>query len=116
LGLDPRWGAAGLTASAGIAGWIEFLLLRRALSRRIGEAGLPAGWVARLWAAAAAGAGAAWGLRLAVPVHRPVLSAIVLLALYGAVYFFITDRLRIPEAGAVIRRLWPREPEGAPKG
>ena len=116
LGLDPRWGAAGLTASAGIAGWIEFLLLRRALSRRIGEAGLPAGWVARLWAAAAAGAGAAWGLRLAVPLHRPVLSANVLLALYGAVFIFITDRLRIPEAGAVIRRLWPREPEGAPKG
>ena len=28
LGLDPRWGAAGLTASAGIAGWIEFLLLQ----------------------------------------------------------------------------------------
>jgi putative peptidoglycan lipid II flippase len=25
LNKDPRWGAAGLTASAGIAGWIEFL-------------------------------------------------------------------------------------------
>ncbi|MFL5514600.1 MAG: murein biosynthesis integral membrane protein MurJ, partial [Gemmatimonadales bacterium] len=34
LGIDPRWGAAGLTASAGIAGWIEFLLLRRTLNRR----------------------------------------------------------------------------------
>ncbi|HEV8176847.1 MAG TPA: murein biosynthesis integral membrane protein MurJ, partial [Gemmatimonadales bacterium] len=24
LGIDPRWGAAGLTVSAGLAGWIEF--------------------------------------------------------------------------------------------
>ena len=30
LGIDPRWGAAGLTASAGMAGWVEFVLLRRA--------------------------------------------------------------------------------------
>src|SRR5205085_9093020 len=29
LGLDQQWGAAGLTASAGIAGWVEFFLLRR---------------------------------------------------------------------------------------
>ena len=36
LGVEARWGAAGLTASAGIAGWIEFLLLRRALNARIG--------------------------------------------------------------------------------
>ena len=28
LGIAPRWGAAGLTASAGVAGWVEMLLLR----------------------------------------------------------------------------------------
>ena len=28
FGLDPKWGAAGLTVSAGIAGWVEFILLR----------------------------------------------------------------------------------------
>ena len=27
LGLDQRWGAAGLTVSAGIAGWVEFMLV-----------------------------------------------------------------------------------------
>ena len=40
LGIDPRWGAAGLTASAGVAGWIEFALLRASLNRRIGRTGL----------------------------------------------------------------------------
>ena len=33
------WGAAGLTASAGVAGWIEFALLRASLNRRIGRDG-----------------------------------------------------------------------------
>ena len=33
---------AGLTASAGVAGWVEFALLRSALNRRIGVTGLPA--------------------------------------------------------------------------
>src|SRR6202000_3333603 len=36
-GLDPHWGATGLTVSAGIAGWVEFTLLRRSLNRRIGQ-------------------------------------------------------------------------------
>lgn len=111
LGLDQRWGAAGLTASAGIAGWIEFLLLRRALNARIGETGLPLGLAARLWGAACLGAAAAWALRAAVPIHHPVLAAIVLLTVYGVVYFSVTGRLGVAEAGAVLRRLqFPRLP------
>ncbi len=31
LGIDARWGAVGLTVSAGIASWVEFTLLRRRL-------------------------------------------------------------------------------------
>jgi putative peptidoglycan lipid II flippase len=110
LGLDPRWGAAGLTASAGIAGWVEFVLLRRALNARIGETGLPAALVAKLWGAAAVAAAAAWSLRAAVSPSHPVLAALVLLSVYGGVYFLITDRLGIPEAGTVLRRLRPRQP------
>ena len=33
LSLDARWGTAGLTAASGIAGWVEFLLLRSAVRR-----------------------------------------------------------------------------------
>jgi putative peptidoglycan lipid II flippase len=109
LGLDQRWGAAGLTASAGIAGWIEFLLLRRALNARIGETGLPLRLAAKLWGAAALGAAAAWALRAAVPIQHPVLAALFLLTVYGGVYFAVTGRLGVAEAGAVFRRLrFPR--------
>src|ERR1043166_5444217 len=62
LGMAPAWGAAGLTASAGVAGWVEFLLLRRGLDRRIGVTRLPAGLVARLWAPALGAAAAGWGV------------------------------------------------------
>jgi putative peptidoglycan lipid II flippase len=116
LGIDPRWGAAGLTVSAGVAGWVEFVLLRAALNRRIGPTGLPVALAARLWAAAAAGAGAAWGLRMGIPVSGPILSAVLLLTVYGGVYFFLTDRLGVPEAAAVTRRLRWREPRGGPAG
>ncbi len=105
LGIDPRWGAAGLTASAGVAGWVEFVLLRAALNRRIGPTGLPVALTAQLWATAAAGAGAAWGLRMVVPLRGPILSAALLLTVFGGVYFFLTDRLGIPEAAAVMRRI-----------
>jgi putative peptidoglycan lipid II flippase len=116
LGIDPRWGAAGLTASAGIAGWIEFLLLRRALNGRIGATGLAARLVAQLWGAGVASAGLAWAVRLAMPAAHPLLLALAVLTAYGAVYFLVTDRLGIPEARAVMRRLRPGEPRSGTAG
>jgi putative peptidoglycan lipid II flippase len=115
LGIEARWGAAGLTASAGIAGWIEFVLLRRALNRRLGPTGLPVPLTLRLWGAAGGAAGAAWAVRAAVPGTHPLITALAVLGLYGAVYFFLTDRLGVPESEALVRRLLRREPRpGAP--
>lgn len=37
LGLDIRWGAVGLTSSAGFAGWIEYLMLINLCKYRIGR-------------------------------------------------------------------------------
>jgi putative peptidoglycan lipid II flippase len=104
LGINPRWGAAGLTASAGIAGWIEFLLLRRTLNRRIGSTGLPVALASRLWGGAAIAALPAWGLHRLLPLAHPIGAAVVVLGVYGAVYFFMTDRLGVEEARFVIRR------------
>ena len=49
LHLDPSWGLAGLPASAGVAGWIEFLLLRQALRKRVGSFSVPGMLLFRLW-------------------------------------------------------------------
>lgn len=105
LGIDGRWGAAGLTASAGIAGWVEFLLLRRALNRRIGRTGLPAAFQARLWGSALAAAAAAFGLKMLVGHRHALLTAVVVLGAYGVVYFGASALLGVGEAGAVLGRV-----------
>jgi len=105
LGIDPLWGAAGLTASAGIAGWVEMLLLRASLNRRIGPTGLPAAYVAKLWTSAAVAAAVGWGVKLAIPRLHPVLAAILVLGPYGLTFFATTFALRIPEAAAAFGRV-----------
>jgi putative peptidoglycan lipid II flippase len=108
LGLAPKWGAAGLTASAGIAGWIEFALLRRSLNRRLGVTGLKLDLVARLWGSAGVGAMAAWGIYAVVPVVHPVVRAILVLGVYGLVYFAVTHALGISQAAALASRFTRR--------
>ncbi len=105
LRLDPRLGVAGLTASAGVAGWLEFALLRRTLNRRIGHTGLPAAYVAKLWASAAAAAAAGWGVKLVLGDQHPVLVALLVLVPYGVVYLGMSVALRIPEVGAFTARV-----------
>ena len=104
LGIDPLWGAAGLTASAGVAGWVEMLLLRSALNARIGRTGLPADYVAKLWAAAVAGAAAAWAAKLLLPALHPALAAVAILGPYGLVFIGATLALGLPEASTALRR------------
>ncbi|HVZ23008.1 MAG TPA: murein biosynthesis integral membrane protein MurJ, partial [Vicinamibacterales bacterium] len=90
LGVNGIWGTAGLTASAGVSGWVEMLLLRRTLNARIGRTGLSAAFTAKLWTSAIAAAAAAWAVKLALPRIHPILAALAILAPYGLVYFGAT--------------------------
>jgi len=105
IGLDPKWGVAGLTASAGIAGWVEFALLRRSLNKRIGRTGLPLSYVAKLWLAAAVGAGVGWAIKLSVGAHHPAIIAGLVLLPFGLIYFAVTAALKVPELNAVLGRV-----------
>ena len=86
LGIDHNWGVAGLTASAGIAGWVEFVLLRRGLQARIGHVDFSAARVLKLWAAAFASAALSllveWRLHLASPILRGLLILIPFVMAY----------------------------------
>jgi putative peptidoglycan lipid II flippase len=108
LGLDQHWGAAGLTASAGIAGWVEFALLRHRLNARIGVTGVPAGLLARLWASAAAGAAVGWLARPVVAGRGTVVTAAVVLGAYGVTYFVFTYVTGVEECATMVRRLLRR--------
>jgi putative peptidoglycan lipid II flippase len=104
LGIDPKWGVAGLTVSAGIAGWVEFALLRRSLNRNIGRTGLPLSFVIKLWVGAVAGAAVAWAIKLMVGARHPVIIAALVLIPYGVVYFAVVGILKVSEANAIINR------------
>jgi putative peptidoglycan lipid II flippase len=108
LGLAPRWGAAGLTASAGVAGWVEFVLLRRTLNARIGMTGLPARLTALLWSCAGLGAAVAWAVKLHLPHWHPVWLAVIILGCYGCVYLGLTYLAGIPECKLLFDRILRR--------
>lgn len=105
LGLDARWGTAGLTVSSGVAGWLEFVLLRRALGARVGDVRLPAAYLARLWLAAAAAAAVGWGVRRLFAGAHPLPVAGAVCAAYGAAYLGLTVALDVGEARGLLARV-----------
>jgi putative peptidoglycan lipid II flippase len=104
LGVDQRWGVAGLTASAGVAGWVEFILLRRTLNQRIGRTGLPVSYLARLWVSALSAAVAAWVVKLALIDRPPLVMGLFSLSMYGTAFFAVAASLGVPEARRTIGR------------
>jgi putative peptidoglycan lipid II flippase len=107
LGLDQRWGTAGLTFSAGVAGWLEFLLLRRAMQGRIGAVPSGASRIFKLWLVAVLAAAVGYGIKRVLPFHRPLLVGPCVLIPYAAVYLGVTQLMGIASMGAV-RRLFRR--------
>jgi putative peptidoglycan lipid II flippase len=108
-------GAVGLTASAGLAGWVEYLLLRRGLQRRIGKIDSALGHELKLWLAAIAAGAAGIGFDLYVALriipHLPlphITEAILVAGVFGVVYFAVCIVAGVPEARATIRRFIKR--------
>lgn len=105
LGIDPRLGVAGLTIASGIAGWVEFVLLRRSLNQRIGRTGLSLSYSAKLWIGALAGAAVGWALKLLVVGWHPIPLAIVVLGGYGVSYFAVGYLFGMAQAKLIIGRI-----------
>ena len=97
LNIDQRWGAAGLTLSAGLAGWIEFVLLRRALHRRIGTIPYSGSRLFRMWSAALLAGGIGVVINLALGRVPPLLGGLIVLGVYGAIYLGLTRLMGISE-------------------
>jgi putative peptidoglycan lipid II flippase len=105
----PAWtGAVGLTASAGMAGWVEFLLLRRSITARIGVTGIARSALLRLWLAGLLAGAAGWGIMLLLDPSRHMLRGIAALAVFSLVYGAVTLALGVPEARALVGRVTRR--------
>ena len=99
-------GAVGLTLSAGIAGWVEFLLLRRALQARIGSTALPNHYPAKIWAAALCASAAGWLAGRYVHLGFRWFNLAIVLGAFGVIYAAVTLAAGIPEARSLLRRVW----------
>jgi putative peptidoglycan lipid II flippase len=112
IGIDQRWGVAGLTASAGLAAWVEFTLLRRALNQRVGWTGLDRKFLGQLWGMAFLAAVIAFAIKTETSHAGPRLQALVVLPAFGAIYLGLAYLLDLPEfrgfVGIIRRRFGAR--------
>lgn len=101
----PRLGALGLSLGAAVGAWLEYLLLRRAVGRRIGRTRLGGGQLRPVLVAAAAGAVAAVALRPLVDGLHPLLAGPLAVGGLGVVYLLVAARLGVDDADELLRRL-----------
>jgi putative peptidoglycan lipid II flippase len=97
LGIAQKWGVAGLTISAGVAGWVEFELLRRALNKRVGWTGLERSYLAKLWTLALGAAAVGFFMKLHMAGFGPRVQGLAILSTYGGLYFLGAWMLGLPE-------------------
>jgi putative peptidoglycan lipid II flippase len=104
-------GAIALTATAGIAGWLEFLLLRNGIQKRIGRLEPAAGFELKLWFSAILAGLAALACDFAILERitrglpfRFICEAGLAAGIFGVVYFAAATVVGIPEARATLNR------------
>ncbi len=105
LGVAQRWGVAGLTVSAGAAGWLEFAMLRRSLNRRIGPTGLNRAFLMQLWSMALAASAAGFVVKVSLIGVGPRLMALAVIPVFGGVYVGLAYLLGMPELIRVANRV-----------
>ncbi|WP_413581861.1 murein biosynthesis integral membrane protein MurJ [Bdellovibrio sp. HCB288] len=110
FGLTEEWGTPGLTASAGIAGWIEFYFLRRSLNDKIGATGLPLRFQFKVWAIALVSAAVAAVVgRFVLPQDwHVILRALGAVAVYGLLYFGMGYFFQVEQAQGFIQKVLRR--------
>jgi putative peptidoglycan lipid II flippase len=127
LGLPVDLGVVFITVTTGVTAWVEYTLLRRALTREIGMVPLNRSQTVRVWAAAlvagAASLGAKvaltsrfgarevgeWGGTVLAPPALPVLpTSLGLLGLFCALYGLGCLALGVTQASALVRRVLRR--------
>jgi putative peptidoglycan lipid II flippase len=108
LGIDPKWGTAGLALGTALAGLLEFALLRRSAERRVGAWRAPAGRWSRLLGAGAAAKLAGLGLHAALRGLPQLAAGLLTLAGFGAAYLGAAAALGLPQVAGLAARFGGR--------
>ena len=100
-------GAAGLAAGTALGSWLEWALLRRAVSRRMGTPSA-ASVLLRLLVAAVIAAALGRAVLLVVDGLPLLLRAVVALGVFGVAYFALAHVMRVDEVRTALRRILRR--------
>jgi putative peptidoglycan lipid II flippase len=100
-------GAAGLAAGAGVAAWLEWLMLRRALGRRIGDASA-AGVLLKLIVAALVAGAIARGVLFVLPPLPNLIAIVAALGPFGVCYFALAHLFGVGEVTTAVTRVLAR--------
>jgi putative peptidoglycan lipid II flippase len=108
LGLPAWTGVAGLTASAGMAGWVEFYLLRRSIGQRIGRTGMSRSGLAKLWGAGILAGVSSFGVMRLIHETHPFAAGVLAMATFALIYGAATVALGVPQAKDIVSRVLRR--------
>lgn len=108
-------GIVGISTASAMAAWIEFLLLRRGIRRRVGAGESKVAFMVKLWTSAIAGGVVAVLMHIyaaraiATRLPFPKISEALLVSLaFGIVYFGVALALGVPEVRATLGRFTRR--------
>ncbi len=105
VGIDARWGTAGLGLAAAIGGTIEFLLLRRSLEGTIGSLAVDRVAHVKLWASGLLATAAGWLVAVTLPPGGPFWTAALVLGVFGASYLGVTAALGVGRVREILARV-----------
>jgi putative peptidoglycan lipid II flippase len=102
-------GPLGLAAGAALGAWVEWAWLRRRLGVTLGAVGAGFGRLVRMFVAALVAAAAARGADVWLALSSPLLTGVLVAAVFGVVYLGAARLLGLDEArslaGAVLQRI-----------
>ena len=106
LGFDTlRLGAVGLAMGSSVGAWLEYILLRVSLGRRVGAHGPGSRPIVKMALAASLAAAVGVFLQIVLPAAHPIVVALETLVPFGVVYLAVTALLGEGVQTARARRL-----------
>ena len=101
-------GIVGITTASGLAGWIEYALLRHRIRQRIGAGPSKRVYMFKLWLAAIAAGAAGLAAYLLLPRFHNIAEAVLVCGVFGLVYLGVAVALGVREVRTILRQLSSR--------
>jgi putative peptidoglycan lipid II flippase len=101
-------GPVGLALGAAIGAWLEWTLLYRSLRKRLGDVGAGLSHLARMFVAALIAGAAGYAVKAALGELHHIVVAVIVLGVFGVIYFGIALALGLSEAKVVMDSLLRR--------